>query len=92
MNKVRELIRLSLKEWTDEEMVMQPNPEPVKDLEAPEDENESAKDPYSNANSSLKTTKVQVPTSQRAGVGRGSGPGGGGRFPGGKNLGFSGRN
>lgn len=93
MNILQEYIRLFLSEWSDEDKVMVSTDTPVtKDLEAPEDENVKARDPYSNANKSLKTSKAQIGVqTQKAGVVRGSGRMGGGRFPGGPNQGVTGR-
>ncbi len=87
MNEVRQYIRLVLAEWTDEATVMIKEP-PVKDLEAPEDENIDAMDPFSNANNG-KNALIKS-KAQGAGTVRGSGKMGAGRQPGGPNQGVTG--
>ena len=94
MNEVRQYIRLVLTEWSDEARLMINEP-PVKDLEAPEDENIDAMDPFSNANNGknalIKSKAQAAGKTQGAGTVRGSGKMGAGRTPGGPNLGVTGR-
>lgn len=91
-NQIRFLVREIIKEaWSQHldnvmdggEDLPWNNEEPGSD---PDDPNNPA-NIYNTANDSLSKVKPSVPgASQKAGVGRGSGPAGGGRVPGGKRV------